>query len=356
MLQRKALSYSYKSIFYIVLASIMFIFGIHISFSQTVLSLDTQIVLLEYENGKLWSLDANTYELNHLHLYEFQLEQILDYEVDVEQDFAYILEGNGCCGAIIAGESLITRINLENNNTEIVFSGRNVFDMHLSPDSDVMLLQYYDNELENVRIAARDGMSRQCFLSLSNGICTEIDYEFVEWITNEIFSANVGEISYLIRTDNLDVYEILVNTLHWTLNPNSNEIIGVFRNTLLAVNPQTFDISSLMLSENISIPNQLTSISFSPDGKSLLFSSREETIIIDYLSGEFIVQLSNVSDAQWINNNNIIFTQFVDLGSYPVGIHIYDIVSEESNLWREFSQRVGYRIGFFSNTEPVHNN
>lgn len=98
------------------------------------------VIILEYETGDFWTVNPVGGERDLLYSFEPELSQILDFEIDPSGRLIYVLEGAGCCGAITAGESLITRIDLDTENIQSVFFGRNVFDITLAPDGMSLIL------------------------------------------------------------------------------------------------------------------------------------------------------------------------------------------------------------------------
>jgi hypothetical protein len=309
-----------------------------------------EVVVLEYETGDFWLVNLITYERDHLYAFEVQLGQILDFEIDPQKVFAYVLEGRGCCGGITAGESRITRIDLNSTDTEIVFSGRNTFDIDLAPDGTSLLLTYYDPDLSSITAAARDGLSEHCLLQFPEKACSaEIDlsrYLWVSWVTSNTMLASSDDRTYLIRTDGYSVVE-LPYIPYWAINPVTNEIISTNEADANALNLGAlgiFDVAQWGTIAKLTPPGYTLPLSFSPDGSKVILLSEQGYLIVEWVNGEAITVLSNAFDLRWINNNELIFQSFEVSGSYPGELQIYNLQSQEKYTVMVFDQRTRYRV------------
>src|SRR5690606_18014776 len=169
-------------------------------YGQNTTENETRIFMLEYEQGDFWELNAFTGEKAMLFSFEPQLGQILDFEVNPELNVVYILEGAGCCGGITAGQSRISKMDLDTGIVEIVFAERNLFEIDSVPDPNHLLVSFYDPDLESISVAARDGLVEHCLLDLETQICTDevgvSNYNLVSWIGQDHFISSVRNGSF----------------------------------------------------------------------------------------------------------------------------------------------------------------
>lgn len=62
-------------------------------------------------------------------------------------------------------------------------------------------------------------------------------------------------------------------------------------------------------------------------------------MVAEFPSGEIVAALSNAFDPQWIDAENLIYSQFAELGTYPSEIRRYNLASGQDIDLIEFEER-----------------
>lgn len=227
--------------------------------SQAIQIREIRVFLLQYEQGDFWELNAFTGERAMLFSFESQLGQILDFEVNPERNVVYILEGAGCCGGITAGESRISKMDLDTGIVEIIFAERNLFEIDSVPDPNYLLVSFYDPDLESISVAARDGLVEHCLLDLETQICTDkfgvSNYNLVGWIGQDQFIGNIRNesfqgTSYLVDVASASRVELPVYTPYWTGIPSTDEILsttGIGAGSFTRISLDTLDMAPYII-------------------------------------------------------------------------------------------------------------
>lgn len=323
---------------------------------QNTIESEIQIFMLEYEQGNFWELSAFTGERVMLFSFEPQLGQILDFEVEPELNVVDILEGAGCCGGITAGESRVSAMNLDTGIVETVFAERNLFEIDPVPDTNYLLVSFYDPELESVRVAARDGLIEHCLLDLQTQICTDefgvSNYNLIGWISQDQFIGSVRNesfqgTSYLVDTASPSRDELPVYTPYWTGIPSTDEILsttGMGAGSFTRINLDSLDVTSYIVEGNYDSSAQFYPVSFSPNGEYLLFLYGHTHMVSAFPSGEVVAALPDAFDPQWVDDDNLIYTHFAELGSYPGEIRRYNVTSGQDVDLIEFEERIKFVV------------
>ncbi len=319
--------------------------------SQAIQIREIRVFQLQYEQGDFWELNAFTGERAMLFSFEPQLGQILDFEVNPEFNVVYILEGAGCCGGITAGQSRISKMDLDTGIVEIVFAERNLFEIDSVPDPNYLLVSFYDPDLESISVVARDGLGEHCLLDLETQICTDefgvSNYNLVGWIGQDQFIGSVRNgsfqgTSYLIDAASASRVELPVYMPYWTGIPSTDEILsttGIGAGSFTRISLDTLDMASYVIEGIYDSSAQFYPVSFSPNGERLLFLYEHTYMVAEFASGEIVAVLSNAFVPQWIDAENLIYSQFAELGTYPGEIRRYNLVSGQDIDLIEFEER-----------------
>lgn len=319
--------------------------------SQAIQIREIRVFQLQYEQGDFWELNAYTGEKVMLFSFEPQLGQILDFEVNPELNVVYILEGAGCCGGITAGQSRISKMDLDTGKVEIVFAERNLFEIDSVPDPNYLLVSFYDPDLESVSVAARDGLVEHCMLDLQTRMCTDefgvSNYNLIDWISQDQFIGSVRNesfqgTSYLVGAASSGRVELPVYSPYWTSIPSTDEILsttGMGAGSFTRISLDTLDIDSYDIEGIYDSSAQFYPVSFSPNGEHLLFLYEHTYMVAEFPSGEIVAVLSNAFDPHWIDAENLIYSQFAELGTYPGEIRRYNLASGQDIDLIEFEER-----------------
>jgi hypothetical protein len=311
------------------------------------------IIMLEYEQGKFWELNSSTGERVLFFSFDPDLGQILNFIVSAEQNVMYVLEGPGCCGGITAGESRISKVDLVTGAIETIIAKRNLVAIAAVPDLNYLLVSFYAPDLESISVAARDGLIEHCMLDLRTKACSDelglSTYNFIDWVSQDKFIGSVRAdlaqgMSFVIDSENLSRFELPSYAPYWTNIPLTDEIltsIGVGAGSFSRINLDTLDESSYVVEGDYDPSVQFYPVSFSPDGQYLLFLYGYSYMVSVFLSGEITAAFPNDSEPQWLDNENLIYSYFAELGSYPGEIRRYNLVSGQVTPLIEFEERIG---------------
>ncbi|NJL54598.1 hypothetical protein HC928_04930 [bacterium] len=180
----------------IILASLIILLQSSQVVGQEVEGSDSAIIVLDHEQSDFWMVDAFTGERDLIFSHDVELGQILDFVVNMDQSTIFVLEGPGCCGGLVAGDSRISRVNWHTGEVDGVLEQRNMVGLDRIPGSEQLLLTYYPPEEESISIAARDGLERQCSLDMESYICANplevSEYWGIIWLSEDRFIGRVG--------------------------------------------------------------------------------------------------------------------------------------------------------------------
>ncbi len=313
------------------------------------------VVVLDHEAETFWSLNPYTGESNLLYTHHTQLGQILDFEVDSQRNVIYLLEGGGCCGGMVAGESQILEIDVDAGTARSVFSSRNVFEIDRIPDDNFLLVSHYDTKLESISAAARDGLLERCTLDLRTQICADkygiSGYDSIGWLRDDQFIGNVRNsalqgASFLVNSADSSRIELPAYAPYWTRIPSTDEILttdgGAGKFT--RINVDTLNTESYMIDGVYDPSVQFYPVSFSPDGASLLFLYGYTYEVAAFPTGEVIATLENAYDPQWVDASNLIYSHFEVVGRYPGELRRYNMSSGDRVRLMEIDRRIQFVV------------
>jgi len=309
-------------------------------------------ILLEFERGEFSEIDPQPGDEAILLEFEIQFGQISDYVIDASNQKIYIVEIPGCCGGISAGSGQITEVDLDTGETKVIFEGLNLSEISPIPNSPDLMLSYFDPNLKRIR----DEPARHCILNIDLQTCNHEwlkDFESVQWISQYQFIGIVKDDqgirkSYLVNLENSNRIMLPRAVQYWTPIPSVKDKLlttGSIAATFDIFDLNTFEAATYRVAGDYDQLSAFYPVSFSPDGRYLLFRYQSAYLIAEFNTGEIVSEFNNTFDPQWLNDSTgIIYLYYPQLGNYPVQVMRYDLATNTYEVLSEFDERISIYV------------
>jgi hypothetical protein len=268
-------------------------------------------LLVMTQAGEFFMVDLTTGQPTSLFNLDLGTREAYHFILDADDQEIYVLTGPNCCQASERGLSQVVEVDLRTGTAQIVFEKTSLVAMHLLPGDHRISLAFYPADL--ARISGTEPI-HACILDISAGVCEDTfgisKYEHVHWLENGTFVGTIEpdtgdkRSSYLVDLNTHESRELPVIALYVLPIPGEAHAVlltnGIGAGNFTRLDLETLDTTVFTVQGEYDATREFYPVSFSPDGRYLLFSYDHAARIAESGTGAVVARFEDLLAPQWL--------------------------------------------------------